>query len=146
MEFIVKLHSTVPLLICALLVATGDVNATGKAAAQQPYLSQSGAPAQDAAKDSNSVAAVSGNWQISWTDDNGDSMQALFQIQQHGTKLSGSFEAKRGSAPLTGTLQGKEVSLRVKARKRQISFTGTVDGDKMTGTTEQGKSWAATRE
>jgi hypothetical protein len=66
------------------------------------------------------------------------------QIQQNGNKLSGKFNGQRGSVPLTGNLEGNQVSLRVKARRRQASFTGTIEGDKMTGTTEQGKSWTAT--
>ncbi len=45
------------------------------------------------------TGTIFSNWQMSWTDQNGDPMQALFQIQRHGSKLSGSFEARRGSAP-----------------------------------------------
>jgi hypothetical protein len=67
------------------------------------------------------------------------------QLKQNGTKLSGKFQGERGSTSLTGSLQGNQVSFSVKMRKRQATFTGTVDGDKMTGTTEQGASWTATR-
>ncbi len=38
------------------------------------------------------------------------------------------------------------VSFSVKLRKHQASFTGTVAGDKMSGTTKQGGSWTATRQ
>jgi hypothetical protein len=68
------------------------------------------------------------------------------QIKQDGSKLSGTFESERGSAPLKGSLQGNQVSFSVKLPKRQGSFTGKVDGDKMSGTTEQGTSWTATRQ
>jgi hypothetical protein len=36
------------------------------------------------------------------------------QIQQNGNKLSGKFNGQRGSVPLTGNLEGNQVSLRVK--------------------------------
>jgi hypothetical protein len=68
------------------------------------------------------------------------------QIKQDGKKLSGSFQGKRGSAPLKGRLSGNQVSFNVKTRKHEASFTGTVNGDKMSGTTEQGASWTATRQ
>lgn len=44
---------------------------------------------------------------------------------------------------LKGSISGNQVSFDVKTRKHKASFTGTVNGDKMTGTTEQGASWTA---
>ncbi|WP_158822500.1 hypothetical protein [Granulicella sp. S156] len=68
------------------------------------------------------------------------------QIKQDGSSLSGTFQAPRGSAKLTGNLQGNQISIDVKAMMKKFSFTGTVDGDKMSGTTDQGKPWTATRQ
>lgn len=47
---------------------------------------------------------------------------------------------------LKGRLSANQVSFDVKTRKHKASFTGTVNGDKMSGTTEQGASWTATRQ
>ena len=68
------------------------------------------------------------------------------QIKQDTGKLSGTFQGERGSASLKGKLEGNQVSFTVKLPRRQVSFTGTIDGGKMSGTTEQGASWTATRQ
>ena len=67
------------------------------------------------------------------------------EIQQEDSKLSGTFEAQGGSKPLNRTLQGNRVSRKVGGERRAINLTGMVEGDKMSGTTEQGSSWSATR-
>jgi hypothetical protein len=67
------------------------------------------------------------------------------RMQQEDSKLSGSFEAQGSSKLLNGTLQGNRVSRNVGGEKRAINLTGMVEGDKMSGTTEQGSSWSATR-
>jgi len=138
----VKLFSSVPLLMCALFVMAGAVSGAPSATAQQPGVALPGASAQDGP----APAEVSGSWQVSWTAGKGNQRQATMQIKQNGTKLSGKFQSESGSSSLTGSLQGNRVSFSAKMRKRQASFTGTVDGDKMTGTTEQGASWTATRQ
>jgi hypothetical protein len=145
MEVIVKSFSTVAVVMCALLLAAGDVSGAWKANAQTTSAAVSTASAPDAAQNS-SAATASGNWQVSWTNKDGDPKQASMQIKQDGSSLSGTFQAPRGSAKLTGSLQGSQVSIDVKAGGRQISFTGTLDGDKMSGTTAQGKPWTATRQ
>ncbi|UWZ82827.1 hypothetical protein [Occallatibacter riparius] len=68
------------------------------------------------------------------------------QLRQDDNKLSGSFEGGRGGAPLTGSLSGNHVSFTVKMPRRKVEFTGTVEGDKMTGSTKEGGSWTATRQ
>lgn len=82
-------------------------------------------------------ANVAGNWQLSWQGRQG-SRQGTLAIQQNGTKLTGTMQGQRGSAPLTGTVKGNTVSLKVEIqgerRSFTLAFTGTVDGDKMTGT------------
>jgi hypothetical protein len=131
--------------MCALLLAAGDISGAWKANALTTTAAVSTAPTQDAAQNS-SAATASGNWQVSWTNQDGDAKQASMQIAQDGSSLSGTFQAPRGSAKLTGSLQGNQVSIDVKAGGRQISLTGTLDGDKMSGTTAQGKPWTATRQ
>lgn len=137
-----KLFSSVPLLMCALFVTAGTVSGAPNAIAEQPSVATPGAPAQD----NPASATVSGSWQVSWTAGNGNQRKATMQLKQDGNKLSGKFQGERGSTSLTGSLQGNQVSFSVKLRKRQASFTGTVDGGKMSGATEQGTPWTATRQ
>ena len=128
--------------MCGLLAGAGAAGGALHAYAEQPGAAVWAAAAQDSA----ASATVSGSWQLSWTAASGNQRQATMQIKQDGSKLSGKFQGERGSASLTGSLQGNQVSFNVKLRKRQVSFSGTVDGDKMSGTTEQGASWSATRQ
>ena len=137
-----KLFSSVPLLICALLVGVGAVSAVPNAVAGQPGVAIQDPPAQD----NPASATVSGSWQLSWTAGKGNQRQATMQLKQDGNKLSGKFQSERGSTSLTGSLQGNQVSFSVKLPKRQASFTGTVDGGQMSGTTERGAPWTATRQ
>jgi hypothetical protein len=64
------------------------------------------------------------------------SQQATIQIQQDGSKLSGTFQGPRGSSRLTGSVSGNNVSFSVQMQGRRaitLAFTGTFDGDKMSG-------------
>jgi hypothetical protein len=92
-----------------------------------------------------SSASLSGNWQLTWVAENGNQRQASMQIKQDGSKLGGKFQGERGSAPLKGTRDGSQVSFSVKLRRREVSFSGTINGDTMSGTTAQGASWTASR-
>lgn len=127
---------------CALAIALGAFAMGPTFAAGNAFPPASSL--QDTAP-SSAPTDVSGSWQVSYVGRQGN-RQATLQIKQDGAKLSGSFEAARGSAPLSGKLNGKQVSFTVKMPRRKVSFTGTIDGDKMSGTTEQGTSWSATRQ
>lgn len=139
MEVSLKFLSSVPSHFRALFVAGGIILATAS------FPLPSSAFAQDASA-SNAAPSLTGNWQISWTAANGAQRQGTLQIKQDGKKLSGSFQGERGSVSLKGSSDGNQISFTVKRRKREVSFTGTVNGDKMSGTTEQGTSWTATRQ
>ncbi|WP_446743077.1 hypothetical protein [Silvibacterium acidisoli] len=92
------------------------------------------------------AASVAGNWTLSFTAPNGEAKQATLAIEQDGAKLSGSFKGQRGSAALSGSLQGNQVSLSINAHGHQIELNGTLDGDKMSGSSGNGKPWSATRQ
>lgn len=131
-------------IACGLLI-TIDVVAGGRLAdAETPATSVTAFSSQDGA--STAAASASGNWQITWTDKKGDAKQGTLYIQQNDTTLSGKFQGQRYSASISGTLQGSQVSLTLNAHGHKFSFTGTLDGDKMSGATEQGKPWSATRQ
>jgi hypothetical protein len=100
---------------------------------------------QDASPSAGETASVTGKWLLSWQGKK-RSRPATFQIQQDGSKLTGTCEARDGSESLSGSLQGDQVSISVGGRKRTITFTGTVQGNRMSGTTNTGSSWTATRQ
>jgi hypothetical protein len=91
--------------------------------------------AQDAQSNNSQAANIGGDWQISWQARNG-SQQATMQIQQDGSKLSGTFQDASGSSSVTGSIAGNNVSFSVQIQGRPMTlvFTGTINGDKMSGT------------
>ena len=102
--------------------------------------------------------SVAGTWQISW-----EGRQGTLELQQDGSKLTGTFKGERGSVPVSGSLKDNKISfdttIQGERRSVKIAFTGTVDGDKMSGTVKpeggfgmrrrggnQSHSWSATRQ
>ena len=91
---------------------------------------------QDSQSNNSQPTNIGGNWQISW-EGRGDAQQATIQIQQDGSGLSGTFQDARGSSQLTGNVDGDKVSFSVQVQGRRtmtLAFTGTIAGDKMSGT------------
>ena len=94
--------------------------------------------AQDSESNNSQTTNIGGAWQLSWQGRRG-SQQATIQIQQDGSKLSGTFQDPRGSSSLTGSVDGNNVSFSVQMQGRRtmtLAFTGTIDGDKMSGTVQ----------
>jgi len=94
--------------------------------------------AQDSGSNDSQPANLGGSWQLSWQN-RGSSEQATLQIQQDGSALSGTFQDSSGSSQLTGSTDGNNVSFGVQVQGRRtmtLTFTGTVDGDKMSGTVQ----------
>jgi hypothetical protein len=92
--------------------------------------------AQDSQSNNSQSPNIGGAWQISW-EGRGGSQQATIQIQQDGSKLSGTFQGSQGSTPLNGSVAGNNISFSVQVQRRRtmtLIFTGTIDGDKMSGT------------
>jgi hypothetical protein len=93
--------------------------------------------AQDSESSNSQPAKIDGAWQLSW-EGRGGSQQATVNIQQDGSKLSGTFQDPRGgSSSLTGSVDGNNVAFSVQMQGRRtmtMAFTGTLDGDKMSGT------------
>ena len=78
---------------------------------------------------------VAGTWQISW-DVRLGTAHATVQLKQDGGKLSGTFQQTAVSAPLSGSVQGKNISFDVDfpgPRPYTIEFTGAIDGEKISG-------------
>jgi hypothetical protein len=80
-------------------------------------------------------ANVAGTWQVSWQVRLGTA-RATVQLKQDGSTLSGTFQEMAVSSNLTGGIQGKNISFDVHfpgPRPYTIEFTGTVDGEKISG-------------
>jgi hypothetical protein len=63
----------------------------------------------------------------------------VVELEQHGSKLSGTFRDPHHTCPVSGTIDGKNLSFEVQfqaARPYTIAFKGTVDGEKMSGTSQ----------
>ena len=137
-----KLFSFLSVAVGSTVMIVATIGATAMAHGEHGRV----AAAVPQSSDGDSAANISGNWEVSFTGRNGGERQVAMQLKQQGSKLSGTFQGQRGSAPLSGTVQGNEVAFNVKMKRRDASFTGTVEGDKMSGKTEQGASWTATRQ
>jgi hypothetical protein len=75
---------------------------------------------------------VAGRWNVSWQARLGTE-QAEVELQQDGSKLSGTFHDPHHTCVLSGTIEGKSVSFNVNftgPRPYTIAFKGTLDGDK----------------
>lgn len=99
------------------------------------FISFFAAPVLLAQSSESQSANVAGSWQVSWQG-RGASQQATMQVQQDGSKLSGTFQDESGSSQMTGSIAGNKVSfsVQIQGRPLTVAFTGTVDGDKMSGT------------
>jgi opacity protein-like surface antigen len=82
------------------------------------------------------VLNVSGKWQVSWQARLGTE-QATIELQQDRSKLRGTFHDLHHSCPVSGTIEGSNISLDVQfeeARPYTIAFNGTVNSDSISGT------------
>jgi hypothetical protein len=92
--------------------------------------------AQDSASNNSQPTNIGGVWQISWQG-RGGPQQATIKIEQEGSTLSGTYQDPRGYSPLTGSVDGNNVSFSVQMQGRHtitLAFTGIIDGNKMSGT------------
>ena len=82
------------------------------------------------------AADVSGTWQTSFTNSEGQLRQSTLTLRQSSGALAGEFVSARGKAPLsTGSVLGSKIAFTV-VRKGNgdeipIRFTGAVSGDTM---------------
>ena len=94
------------------------------------------------------IVKLDGKWQMTLDTPHG-AVKGPFTVKQDGVKLTATFDSDLvGKLDATGTVDGKKVTfiLTVPESGQHFSFTGTVDGTKMSGTTEMGGNWSATRE
>jgi hypothetical protein len=92
------------------------------------------------------AANVAGEWTIDVTRASGSAKQSI-TLTQGGGKISGTFKGPKQSGTIDGTVDGNSVKFHVTAQV-PLDYSGTVDGDTMSGTMSgNGKSaaWKATR-
>jgi len=96
-------------------------------------------------------AKVTGSWELSAETPRGTMTQTL-TLQQDGSTLKGTLKGQRGEAPVTGSVTGNKISFTVTRDTPNGSFTieysGTVEGDSMTGTAHSERfdgKWTAKR-
>ena len=87
------------------------------------------------------AADVTGAWTLTVETPNGQRQSAV-DFKQDGKNLSGTIHSQMGDAPLTGTVDGDQVSFSV-TRERdgqsfKIEYSAKVEGSKMTGSLKFG--------
>jgi hypothetical protein len=93
-------------------------------------------------------AKLAGKWQLTIDTPHGP-MKGAFQVVQDGAKLNVTFESEAiGSISGTGALDGRNISfsLTVPDGDHPFTFSGTVDGPKMSGKTMMDGAWSASRD
>jgi len=147
-----KLLCVVPTIVCAAATIAAQVRGapTPTPDALTPPSSSTLAEVatqESSAQDNITTASASGIWVMTWTNEKGDIRHATLHIQQQRDVLSGTANLQggpiNGAFRLTGTVRGNRIVLSVKAYWHHASFTGTVNGRKMSGSTHDGRRWSA---
>ena len=75
---------------------------------------------------------VSGKWNMKVETSAGNGTP-VFVLKQTGETITGSYTGQLGEAAVTRTLKKKAIKLEFKAGEYNVVYTGTVDGNTMTG-------------
>jgi len=84
------------------------------------------------------TANVAGTWEMTNETARG-TQTSTFTFEQEGSVLTGSVEGRMGSAPISsGSVEGNVVTFsvirgRANSQTMEFKYTGTVDGDTITG-------------
>ena len=91
--------------------------------------------------------AIAGKWQFLLQMPHGK-RAGILTIKQDGPKLGGSCELeKHGTSEIAGNVQDAKVSMKIELHGGSFTLLGTIDGNKMSGTTEPaGGTWKARRD
>ena len=102
------------------------------------------------AADQNPVE-IAGTWAVTSLDPQG-SQTRIMTIHQNAGKFAGTLKFQQIVSPVEGTVDGTKVSFTSKLRTSHgevaVTFTGTVAGDSMSGTSKVGDadvSWSAVK-
>jgi hypothetical protein len=109
-----------------------------------------GAPAQQ--KEQEKAVDVSGVWELTSQTPRGTVTRKL-TLKQDGESLTGNLESPMGTVAIQdGSVKGKQISFKVLRtrgeRSREITYSGTVEGDTVRGTIKSPRGdieWTAKR-
>jgi uncharacterized pyridoxal phosphate-dependent enzyme len=98
------------------------------------------------------LASVAGQWQATLTFDRGSAVHTLI-LEQHAGNLVGTHQGEFVSGDLSGTIAANQVHFRssqkIEGQRLSYEFTGTVEGENMSGTVNLGEygsaKWTAER-
>jgi hypothetical protein len=90
---------------------------------------------------------AAGKWELVLTAPH-RAISGTLDLKQEGSKLSGTWATDHvGAIPITGSIDGKNVSLAMEVHGMSVKLLGTVDGSKMSGKIDPDMgTWAATRQ
>ena len=95
---------------------------------------------QETTPPASTAASLAGRWDGSWQNSSPDSSSGTFELewQQDGDTLSGKIEV-RGTpcfheGSVDGTLNGSQIEFGIVSGEAQISYTGAVTADGLSGT------------
>lgn len=82
---------------------------------------------------------ISGTWDATVQTSAGNG-SPTFVLKQDGDKLTGTYTGTFGTAPITGTVKGSDVTLEFDVSGTKVKYTGKVDsaGTKMEGACDYG--------
>jgi hypothetical protein len=87
-------------------------------------------------------ANVAGEWDFTVETQAGTG-SPHFSLKQQGTAVTGTYKGQLGEAPVTGTVQGNELTLSFKVNAQgadlAITYSGTVEGDTIKGKVSLGE-------
>jgi hypothetical protein len=87
-------------------------------------------------------ADVTGTWNMNVETQAGPGTP-VFTLKQAGKAVTGTYKGQLGEAPVTGTVNGNEVTLKysinAQGMELTVTYTGTVDGASMKGKVSLGE-------
>lgn len=87
-------------------------------------------------------ANVTGQWTMTVETAQGGG-NPTFNLKQEGAKVTGTYKGQLGEAPVTGTVAGNNVTLSYKLSVQgfdlEVTYSGTVEGDTMSGKVSLGQ-------
>ena len=76
---------------------------------------------------------ISGRWSFIVELDAGRGAPT-FVFEQHRETLTGTYQGTFDDAEVTGTVEGNQIEFQFDLQGARVTYTGTIDGDTMTGT------------
>jgi opacity protein-like surface antigen len=92
-------------------------------------------------------ADIAGAWQMSCDAPHGP-VHGTLTVRQQGAQWNATFAAgDHGTFNVIGTVEGNRIAFSINAPEgHAFSFTGAIEGNKMSGQTEHGGAWSAERQ